>query len=613
MSSSKNELASQIWGTLKDNGFSDESAAGVLANVEAESNFNPTVYGCNNAYGLFQFDPQGALPGFKSYCSKNNYSTSSAAAQTKYMLTRLSSQFKSYTGKTYTYSNGTTTWWPEKMTVSEYKNKMGGSDGAALCAEIFCRVYERPSVPHMDTRKSNARSWYKQFTGTSGDGSGAIGSDEDVSSGYNPYAFQYTLKGSIFDPEVVRATISPSTKSSTTTKKSDSKSTTKVTYPTVTSKSLGKITFVKIQYSSKSSIGTAFNKNRNTNSAKWSTIHSKLNNKEKVWIGVDRNGDLHYTSTSEKRLKEIVSDANKKITGDWYVVGHNKGVTFAPKSHTTNDHLNSYYYEKIITAENSGKSVWVGLDDNGGLHYSSTSEDTLESYVDKANGKIQVPAKDDPKGEDEVEPNGDGLVVPVETPSTSTVKYKSLKDSNMIDNYIYLYHEDVFIVLPTFVEQLSDTMSVSFASSQPLGRSAPIYSYTGSGPRSLQFTFDLHRDMMTDINYRSSNAKVEMGDDYVDTMINYLQAMAVPKYGSASKNVNPPMVAIRMGDDIFIKGIISGSVSITYKLPILRNNKYSNVSVSFSVDEVDPYSAGKIMKMGSLRGISTQLESKIWR
>ncbi len=54
-------------------------------------------------------------------------------------------------------------------------------------------------------------------------------------------------------------------------------------------------------------------------------------------------------------------------------------------------------------------------------------------------------------------------------------------------NYIYLYHTGVGIVLPTWPDNMSDTTSVVFSQSVPLGRSAPIYSYSNSGPRSVMF------------------------------------------------------------------------------------------------------------------------------
>ena len=164
------------------------------------------------------------------------------------------------------------------------------------------------------------------------------------------------------------------------------------------------------------------------------------------------------------------------------------------------------------------------------------------------------------------------------------LKRNQRSKANMIDNYLYIYHigfdaqtgqKGQFVVLPTYPESIQDSLSSSFAESTPLSRSAPIYSFSKSGPRSMQISLQLHRDMMTEINYGVSNMAVAMGDDYVDTIIKNLQACALPSYKTASKMVDPPMVAVRFGNEIFVKGIINGGVTVTYKLPILDNNKYA--------------------------------------
>lgn len=192
----------------------------------------------------------------------------------------------------------------------------------------------------------------------------------------------------------------------------------------------------------------------------------------------------------------------------------------------------------------------------------------------------------------------------------------TLHSLSMIDNYIYLYHTSTVIVLPTYPESVTDSMGASFSTTTPLGRSAPIYSYSSSGARTVGFTLNLHRDMMNAINYQSSNANVEIGDDYVDTMIKQLQAMVVPKYSATERMVNPPIIAVRLGDDIFCKGVVNGSVQVTYGLPIIEingKNKYAQCSVSFSVSEIEPYGADEIMRDGSFRGLSTTLERNIWK
>ena len=189
----------------------------------------------------------------------------------------------------------------------------------------------------------------------------------------------------------------------------------------------------------------------------------------------------------------------------------------------------------------------------------------------------------------------------------------------MIDNYIYLYHTDTLIAVPLYPESIEDTMSVRFAEEQPLSRSAPIYSYSGSGPRTFQVQLPLHRDMMQEINTGVSNLNIdELGnDDYTDLMVRQLQAAVLPKYGAAEKMVNPPVVAVRFGNSIFCKGVIMGPLSVSHSGPILSypdgTNKYAVLTVSFSISEIDPFEAESVIIQGGYRGLSTTLERRVWK
>lgn len=177
-----------------------------------------------------------------------------------------------------------------------------------------------------------------------------------------------------------------------------------------------------------------------------------------------------------------------------------------------------------------------------------------------------------------------------------------LHNFQMIDNYLYLYHVDKFIILPEYAEDINDSTSVDFASSKPLSRSAPIYSYSSSGPRTVTVKFTFHRDMMNQINYKNNSL---ITDDYVDEIIKQVQACVLPKYSASSKMVSPPIVALRMGKDVFIKGVIAGNLGLTYRLPILKNGKYALVDFSLTINEIDPYDAESVMKTGSYRVAST--------
>ena len=193
--------------------------------------------------------------------------------------------------------------------------------------------------------------------------------------------------------------------------------------------------------------------------------------------------------------------------------------------------------------------------------------------------------------------------------------YKLSKAYSMIDNYVYLYHTDTLIAIPMYPEQIQDSMAVGSSNSQtPLMRSAPIYTYSGSGPRSLQIELQLHRDMMNQINATASRLNISnIGDDYVDILVNQLQAAALPKYAASEKMVNPPIVAVRFGNAIFCKGIVTGSVSVTHSGPILTDDKYACLTVSFNISEIDPYDAASVMLQGGYRGLSTTLERRIWK
>lgn len=200
--------------------------------------------------------------------------------------------------------------------------------------------------------------------------------------------------------------------------------------------------------------------------------------------------------------------------------------------------------------------------------------------------------------------------------------------SKLIQNYIYLYHTDQFLLIPTYPESIQDSLSANFNSTTPLLRSAPIFSYASSGPRTVQITLALHRDIMWDLNYNTSNVKlninnkdslqdnqigIEVGDDYIDVLIKQLQAIALPRYQAATKMVDPPMIAVRFGNELYVKGIVNGGINVSYSGPIGRDNKYKLVNISFQVSEVDPYDALTVQIGGSFRGLNRTLERRIYK
>lgn len=179
------------------------------------------------------------------------------------------------------------------------------------------------------------------------------------------------------------------------------------------------------------------------------------------------------------------------------------------------------------------------------------------------------------------------------------------------DCYLYISHLDVpeeakYWQLPGYPDKVTDQMQSSFQENTALGRSAPVYTFSHSGPRSVQINISFHRDMFDEM---PTNVTLEEGEDKAESFIHALQAIAVPKYNLANKAVEPPLVAIRLGREVFIKGIVSGGVTVTYGKPILSNEKYALVDISFTVSEVDPYDASTVYKNGSFRGLTATLRS----
>ena len=169
------------------------------------------------------------------------------------------------------------------------------------------------------------------------------------------------------------------------------------------------------------------------------------------------------------------------------------------------------------------------------------------------------------------------------------------------DCYVTLHHINKTFILPVDPDAVSDNMNVSFAENNPLSRSAPIYSYQNSGPRTVQATWTLHRDLCREFNSELAQA----GEDPVDLLVTNLDALALPDYNAANKIVNPPLVSLKIRDEIYIKGVVTGSVGLTYNLPIINYGtetspsfKYAVVTISFGVSEITPYSASILPQVG---------------
>lgn len=153
-------VSMQVWNYLIQQGFSKECAAGLLGNAQQESAMNPA---CDETYakGLWQFEKSvGEASQLDKFAAERGTDWTDLKTQIDFLLTNLPSHFNQYTGRQpYYYSTGEWCWWPEKMTLEEYKQL----DDVALATEIFERVFERASKPMINKRITYANEYYNKY------------------------------------------------------------------------------------------------------------------------------------------------------------------------------------------------------------------------------------------------------------------------------------------------------------------------------------------------------------------------------------------------------------------------------------------------------------------
>lgn len=157
-----NDAAEKIWNFCKSQGFSDQAAAATIGNAMQESGCNPACMqsGGGPGRGLFQWeigsDRYSRLVQIATGMGKQ---WSDIEPQLTLFQEEAEGCFKAYTGKTYTYPNGTQTWWPQKVSYSEWK-QWTNIEQATDCLE---RVYMRPSMPRRERRQQSAREAYQKY------------------------------------------------------------------------------------------------------------------------------------------------------------------------------------------------------------------------------------------------------------------------------------------------------------------------------------------------------------------------------------------------------------------------------------------------------------------
>lgn len=85
------------------------------------------------------------------------------------------------------------------------------------------------------------------------------------------------------------------------------------------------------------------------------------------------------------------------------------------------------------------------------------------------------------------------------------VKYGDNKAFGTGGDYEYL------IELPIYPEQVSEQISPNWATQPVLGRSSPLAAYSNTGLKSVSFSLDLHRDLLTGSYSHSTESLKEVG------------------------------------------------------------------------------------------------------
>ena len=187
------------------------------------------------------------------------------------------------------------------------------------------------------------------------------------------------------------------------------------------------------------------------------------------------------------------------------------------------------------------------------------------------------------------------------------------------ENYLYFYHTDTLVLLPYWPLNIQDNQGANWNSTSILGRSAPIQSYSSGQARTVSVQLKFHREMLKQTNMRQPHNRVidaSFEEDYVDYVINMLYGCVIPNYSSSAKLVDPPLVAARFGNQTYIKGIVT-NFSVGYSGAILRDRKYSEIEITLSMTEINPYDAVTAMGVGSFRSdgeilMSTELNKSTY-
>ena len=137
----------KTWKFLKANGYSDEAAAGIMGNIQAESSFNPSIEEktsrIDKGYGLCQWT-FGRRTNLENFARKKNKPVNDINVQLDFLLKELKTSYKSC-----------------------YTTKFRNSNDINYTTWIFLSTFERPA--NMESKRaeriSYAKGIYKKYAG----------------------------------------------------------------------------------------------------------------------------------------------------------------------------------------------------------------------------------------------------------------------------------------------------------------------------------------------------------------------------------------------------------------------------------------------------------------
>lgn len=174
------------------------------------------------------------------------------------------------------------------------------------------------------------------------------------------------------------------------------------------------------------------------------------------------------------------------------------------------------------------------------------------------------------------------------------------------ENFLYLHHLDLLVWIPTYGSEINVTQNASYSHTKPLGAPNDIYSFAGSGPRTMNRTIEIDRDTIQILN---ANGLTGDGDP-IETLLRALESCCVANYSDARRMINPPIVTYKEAQEITITGVIVGSITTSARGGWINGRK-RNYSIQLVITEIEQYDAQSIMQTGHYRGLNNTLMQRI--